>query len=76
METLLFYITLYLIGAAILFTIFMIKYHNDKPWYTWSGKYSLRTVYWIGVVSIAIMMLVGWWIALFFMLFGAFDRYG
>lgn len=63
MEPVLFYVMLYLIGAIGLFIIFMAKYHQDKPWYTWDGKYSLRTVYWIGLISIAVMMLFGWWYA-------------
>lgn len=61
METVLFYIMLYLIGAAGIFMIFMIRYHRDKPWYTWGSTYSRRTVYWIGVVFISGFILVGWW---------------
>jgi len=61
MEGLTFGITLYLISAFVLFVIFSVKYHQDKPWYTWGGKYTLRQTYWIGFVSIAGIMLFAWW---------------
>lgn len=63
MELIPFLITLYLIGAVGLFAIFMVKYHQDRPWYTWTGTYTLKQVYLIGIGVIAFLMLVGWWAA-------------
>lgn len=71
MDGLTFWIALYLVGAVALFTIFMVKYHQDQPWYTWTGKYTLNQAYWIGLASIAGMMLVGWWYAVILAIYGS-----
>jgi len=59
-----FGIALYVIIGIAFSIVMLLKYHQDKPWYTWTGHYTLTQAYVLGFLSVVgVMMTLWWWVS-------------
>lgn len=56
-----YFISLYVAGSLGFIIVTLNQYHQDKPWYTWTGRFSATQAYWIGLFLVIGIVFVGWW---------------